>query len=226
LCVMAKKKAVKKKAVKVKKEKVIRTDFNEDLFEKLKVIRNGIADEKGVANFIVLNDNVLKELSYYYPTSKEMFLMIKGVGENKFDEYGKEFLPTIEEFTKEVGNSKSRQRELAESVVVKPKINVKERTAMRKAKVKELIEKKMLIDEMANIMDLTAQTIANYIGRLLEDDPTLDVTHIKNSIEGYNDIVKSFEKHGTEKIGPVYGDFAGMVEYSDIALVRILMQAK
>jgi len=224
LFVMAKKKVVKKKAV--KKVKVIRTDFNEELFEKLKVIRNRIADEKGVANFIVLNDNVLKELSYYYPISKEMFLMIKGVGENKFDEYGKEFLPTIEEFTKEVGNSKSRQRELAESVVVKPKINVKERTAMRKAKVKELIEKKMLIDEMANIMDLTAQTIANYIGRLLEDDPTLDVTHIKNSIEGYNDIVKSFEKHGTEKIGPVYGDFAGMVEYSDIALVRILMQAK
>jgi len=86
--------------------------------------------------------------------------------------------------------------------------------------------KKTSIEEMAQNLELTNQTIVNYIGRLLIDSPTLDVDYIKNSVEGYNDIVKSFSKHGTEKIGPVYADFAGMVEYSDIALVKVLLLAK
>lgn len=218
-------KVVKKK--KEVKKKEVRTNFNEDLFQELKKVRDSIAEKKNVAGFIILNDNVLKELAYYYPTNKEMFLLIKGVGENKFNDYCGDMIPIIEEFSKNVGDISNRHAELnASALPDKPKISVKERTEMRKAKVREMIGEKKSIEEMALNLEITQATIVNYIARLLDDSADLDVEYIKDSVEGYSDIVKSFEKHGTEKIGPIYSDLGGNVEYSDISLVKVLMNSK
>lgn len=223
-------KAVKKKVEKKKIVKVSRNDYDEELFESLRSVRGSIAEELDKPLFVVFSNDVLKELSYYYPMNKDLFLAIKGIGESKYEKYGEQFIGLIKDYVESSGVSdsvlKSREDELRATIVPeKPKINVKERTALRKARVKELIGEKKSIEEMAQDLELTSQTIVNYIDKLIKDGERLDVEHIKASIEGYNDIKKSFDKHGLEKLGPVYGDFAGMVEYSDIALVRVLMGA-
>ena len=100
------------------------------------------------------------------------------------------------------------------------------RTNERKARVKELILQKKSIVEIATDLDLTPNTIVNYIGRLLTDDSTLDVQYIKETVQGYQDIAKAFEKHGTEKIGPIYNELGGNVEYADITLVKVLLLSK
>lgn len=100
------------------------------------------------------------------------------------------------------------------------------RTNERKAKIKEMILEKKSIEDIADLMELTPNTIVNYIGRLLVDDNSLDVEYIKEGVEGYNDIVKAFEKLGDEKIGPIYAEFGGNVEYADINLVKFLKLSK
>ncbi len=212
---------------KFKKKKENRTNFNEELFVKLKEVRDKIAEDKRVPNFIILNDSVLKELSYYYPTNKQLFLLIKGIGENKFEDYGIKLLPVIEEFICNVNDLEKRHKELKKLIEPeKSKINIKKRTEVRKARVKELILKKKCIEDIADDLGLTPNTIVNYIGRLLADGSGLDVQYIKDSVEGYNDIVRAFEKHGTEKIGPIYSEFGGNVEYADITLVKVLLGSK
>ncbi len=108
----------------------------------------------------------------------------------------------------------------------KPLTKTQIRTNERKAKVRAMILEKKTIEEIVEGIELTAQTVVNYIGRLLVDEPTLDVQYIKDSVEGYNDIVKAFEKHGTEKIGPIYAEFGGNVEYPTIMLVKVLLGSK
>ena len=174
---------------------------------------------------------VLKELAYFYPINKDGFLLIKGIGENKFNLYGEKFISIINSYIKSENISNeilnTREQELKKSIQTeRPKINVKERTETRKRRVKELIEQKMSIEDMANDLDLTSNTIVNYIGRLLTDDSSLDVKYIKESVAGYSDIVKAFKKYGTEKIGPIYAEFSGNVEYADIILVKVLMLSK
>ncbi|MEA3414521.1 MAG: helix-turn-helix domain-containing protein [Nanoarchaeota archaeon] len=100
------------------------------------------------------------------------------------------------------------------------------RTNERKAKVKELILQKKSIEEIATALELTTNTIGSYIGRLLTDDATLDIQYIKETIQGYEDIKKAFEKHGTEKLGPIYNELGGNVDYADITLVRFLLLSK
>ena len=212
-------------------KKEIRTNYDKKLFNSLTESRNDLAKEKNVAGFIILSDAVLKELAYFYPINKDGFLLIKGIGENKFNLYGEKFISIINSYIKSENISNeilnTREQELKKYIQPeKPKINVKERTETRKARVKELIEQKMSIEDMANDLDLTSNTIVNYIGRLLTDDSSLDVKYLKESVNGYNDIVNAFKKYGTEKIGPIYVEFSGNVEYADIILVKVLMLSK
>ncbi len=201
-----------------------RENHNEELFEKLKEIRNKIAKGKKLPEFRIFSDSILKELSYYYANDKKLFLKIEGIGATKFEKYGNKFLSTINEFVKGLDNIDKRHEELKEDK--KSRMSVKERTELRKLKIKELILEKVNLENIALKLELTTNTIVNYVGRLLTDDPSLDVEYIKESVPGYKDIVKAFEKHGTEKIGPIYNELGGNVEYPEINLVKVLLLSK
>mgnify|MGYP001488456449 CR=1 FL=1 len=65
------------------------------LFENLRVLRKNIADSKGVKPYMVFPDSALKEMSNKKPKNHAHFLDIKGVGEKKLKDYGKDFLREI-----------------------------------------------------------------------------------------------------------------------------------
>lgn len=79
-------------------------DIENDLFEKLRMVRKKISSLEGVPPYIVFSDVALKEMSTYLPLNKEEFLKIKGVGEVKYEKYGEEFLAEIKAH-KEVGEN-------------------------------------------------------------------------------------------------------------------------
>lgn len=76
-------------------------DYREDLFAKLRTLRKEMADVQNVPPYVLFSDATLKELSRYFPDTKESMLSIKGIGERKFVQYGEQFLATIREWRKE-----------------------------------------------------------------------------------------------------------------------------
>src|SRR5699024_5187836 len=54
--------------------------------------------EKEIAPFMVFHDSSLKEMASYFPRNKDSFLMIKGVGQKKYESYGEEFIAVIDEY--------------------------------------------------------------------------------------------------------------------------------
>ena len=69
-------------------------DFNQGLFEELRVVRGRLAGERGLPPDAVFSDATLQEMAYYFPQSRESFLRISGVGDVKLEQFGKAFLPT------------------------------------------------------------------------------------------------------------------------------------
>lgn len=65
------------------------------LFAKLKLLRLEIAKEEKVPPYIVFSDKTLTLISSAKPKSKDEMLSISGVGEFKFEKYGKRFLEII-----------------------------------------------------------------------------------------------------------------------------------
>jgi len=59
-----------------------------------------MAKATGIPPYIIFSDGTLREMSIKYPTNKEEFLEISGVGEAKYSKYGKEFQGAIIEYIK------------------------------------------------------------------------------------------------------------------------------
>ncbi len=84
---------------KIKKEAGhVVSDYHQDLFEELRVLRKSIADKKRVPPFIIFGDVSLREMAFYLPQSNESFSFITGVGRVKLAEYGEDFLSVIRNY--------------------------------------------------------------------------------------------------------------------------------
>ena len=71
--------------------------MREPLFEELRNLRREIADSESVPAYIVFNDASLVQMVRDRPKTKDDFLAITGVGPNKLDRYGSQFLSLINE---------------------------------------------------------------------------------------------------------------------------------
>jgi ATP-dependent DNA helicase RecQ len=80
------------KKVSQKKKVTYFDDYDVEMFDKLRELRNQIARDNAVPPYVVFSDKTLKELSQSKPQSKEQMLLVHGIGEVKFQKYGKEFL--------------------------------------------------------------------------------------------------------------------------------------
>ncbi|WP_105050641.1 DNA helicase RecQ [Polaribacter butkevichii] len=73
-------------------------ETNKDLFTELKKIRYAISKEEKMPAYIIFNDKTLKLMASELPTTENEFLAISGVGMNKMEKYGEEFMTVIRKF--------------------------------------------------------------------------------------------------------------------------------
>ena len=77
-------------------------DYDVILYERLKVLRNKIADEKGIPSFRILPNYPLMHMAAQKPTTREEFLGIYGVGKYTTRQYGKVFIAEIQNYLEEI----------------------------------------------------------------------------------------------------------------------------
>lgn len=73
-------------------------EVNSDLFAGLKKLRSAISREEKVPAYIIFSDKSLKEMASELPVTENAFLAISGVGMNKMEHYGEEFMEVIRKF--------------------------------------------------------------------------------------------------------------------------------
>ncbi len=70
-------------------------DYDEELFEELRIKRSELASEMGVPAYIIFSDKTLKHLANDKPHDKKSMLEVNGIGEKKYEQYGEDFLTLI-----------------------------------------------------------------------------------------------------------------------------------
>jgi ATP-dependent DNA helicase RecQ len=73
-------------------------ECDEVLFEKLRLLRRKLADERNVPAYIVFSDVTLREMARAYPTTPSEFGRIPGVGQQKLRDFADPFTTTIADF--------------------------------------------------------------------------------------------------------------------------------
>ncbi len=88
------------KAARKKKpeRKIVGMEYDQELFNLLRVCRKQIADRDGVPPYVVFGDASLAEMAATLPTDDDAFLQVNGVGQTKLERYGVEFMEEITGF--------------------------------------------------------------------------------------------------------------------------------
>ena len=73
-------------------------DYDEGLFEALRVLRKRLADAGGVPPYVIFSDVALAEMASYLPTDPAALLRINGVGKLKLQRFGEEFIDEIRSY--------------------------------------------------------------------------------------------------------------------------------
>ncbi|MGL6115309.1 DNA helicase RecQ [Cetobacterium sp. SF1] len=93
------------KAVYRKKNEKVYFDFYEDeIFKELVTLRKKISIEENVAPYIIFSDLTLMELAEKKPKNRWDMLKIKGIGNQKYKNYGERILQVINENLEEVND--------------------------------------------------------------------------------------------------------------------------
>ena len=138
-------------------KKVENAQYDKGLFEKLRTLRLEFAQREHVPPYIIFEDTALIDMSKYMPTTPDHFLMMKGVGNKRYEKYGEAFLELICEYVKE--------QEITPQVPVK-KGKVSQRRGSKKT---HLITYDMYyregksIRDIAKERDLQVQTIQGHL---------------------------------------------------------------
>ncbi|MDF9409625.1 DNA helicase RecQ [Pelotomaculum isophthalicicum JI] len=97
-------KGLEKVILKVRKKEAAAA-ADDSLFERLRGLRKEIAQREGVPPYIVFADSTLREMSILLPADQHAMLSIKGVGQRRFESYGRQFLELIRKYAAEKGIS-------------------------------------------------------------------------------------------------------------------------
>ena len=89
------------KTVKTPRRKIGELDYDQELFERLRILRKSLADTAGVPPFVVFSDASLAEMAATLPADNEAFQTIHGVGASKLQKYGPDFLNEINKYRNE-----------------------------------------------------------------------------------------------------------------------------
>jgi len=188
---------------------------DEGLFERLRGVRKGIADERGVPPYVVFGDRTLRYMARQYPANEEDLLKVSGVSRQKLRDFGAAFIEAVtlwlgsNERQTFAATARKRPRQL------KGTLNDTARISLN------LFESGQCVEAIASQRDLAASTILGHLGKAiacgsLQDSPRKFYT------EGQEKrIAAAIAEHGYEQLAPVHKALAESGETIDYGTLRI-----
>jgi ATP-dependent DNA helicase RecQ len=194
-------------------------EYDEELFEKLRHLRKGLAEDQGVPPFVVFGDVALRQMAAYLPQTAADFLKISGVGEAKLKQYGQIFTEVIQAYARE---NQRRGQDF-------PAGRAPRRPSHRGAtyeETKKLVRKKMSIEEIAQVRGVSVARILRHIEKLLSAGEEMDLDYLRPAPEIFKQIEAAFEKSGGTSLTPVRERLGEEFSYEELRIARLLIKAE
>jgi len=191
---------------KKKKPKIVRIanegEVNEELYKELKKVRYAISKEENVPAYIVFNDKTLQEIARELPVNENEFLAISGVGLNKMQEYGEEFMEVVRRF-----NSTAKPRKIPTTL-----------------ETFGLYKEGLSPEEIAEKRKLSSTTIYSHLCQLYSEGKELDLMQYVNSgtLKKVKDAYEQLNKEGALK--PIFEKLHENVSYGEIRISLAIIQ--
>ncbi|WP_226665951.1 DNA helicase RecQ [Metabacillus litoralis] len=187
---------------------------NNELLEKLKLIRRELAGELKIPPYIIFSDSSLKDMSSKCPTNDQEFLTVKGVAQTKLERYGDHFIGAICEYL-------NIERDYSKEI---PMSDIKTVSSVNNDKTPshvitfELYNKGQEIEDISNKRGLSEITVQNHIIRSVEEGHSIDWSKIFTEKQEIL-IKEKIEELDTELLKPLKEALPKEINYFQIKAV-------
>ncbi|MCT7958009.1 helix-turn-helix domain-containing protein [Laspinema sp. D3] len=182
----------------------------------MRVLRQEIANERGVPPFVVFQDITLKAMAQERPQSLAALKQIYGVGKHKLAEYGERFITAIQAYCQPRGLEESAPPDILES-------EVKSDPSFTQLLTLEYHQKGMSIAEIAAKRNLKETRVEYHLIELLEMEQPVDI-HRLVPVQRQQVIIQALELLGSNLLRPVYEHLEEKYSYNELRLVRAAWQ--
>lgn len=200
-------------------------DYDRGLFEHLRGLRKQIADEQSVPPFVVASDRTLRQITALMPDSRERFLKIHGVGQEKFEKFGPAFLEGLGSYQNEHPEVREKKLDhLPASATTPSAPTISKPLSDTYYQTFDLVKSGLSPKEISEKRGIGLSTVETHIAKLIEEGETIDPRKFINETE--EETIRGFiEKLGAEALKPIFEAAEGKISYGQIRIVIGMMSA-
>jgi ATP-dependent DNA helicase RecQ len=200
-------------------------EYDEALFEKLRILRKEIAASHDVPPYIIFSDRTLRDMCRNFPETLPEMRRIPGVGEQKLAQYGELFISRIRNYLEE----NPVVRAVPDSPAVFPGSEGRPQAKKKKGETAEetyaLFREGMSLDDIAQHRKLAASTIALHLEQLIRSGRDIDIDRLVETAKR-GKVAAFFQSSGQWALKPVIEHFNGRVTYEEARIVRAWLQGR
>ena len=195
------------------------SEFDQGLFEQLRVRRRELADAERVQSYMVFSNRALQEMATYFPHSIETFMMIHGVGPARVERYADSFLPIIRAYCQQHGlteQPRSTNRSVRPTTVLSP----------RTQEIGERFQSGESVADLMQEYEANREAIIKYLGKYVHAGNPLPVERLRGEStllsENIERVLETLDELGPDRLRPIYEAFNETVSYEELHLIRAM----
>lgn len=199
----------------------IENNYNEELFELLRIKRKELADDDDVPPYAIFPDTTLIEMAYYFPQNKDALEALYGVGKVKRDKFGDSFIGVIKTFTAE-HDIMERQKSLLKKI--------KKTTSTEKFEIiGEAFNEGQSIKLLAEEHGVKQVTILTHLKKFLDEgkelrlDGLLEASNLSDRQR--DQVMKAMDKKSPLMLRPVYDLLNKQIGYDELRIMQLFYLA-
>jgi ATP-dependent DNA helicase RecQ len=192
---------------------------DEALFERLRVLRKRLADERSVPSYIIFSDVSLRQMARSYPASPREFSQISGVGQKKLDEFGSAFMGEIADHLSTNARQIFADDSFATPLTRTVRLNDTARETLRHFRAGKNVE------QIASARALASSTICGHLATAVDAGEVIDLNQLLTRAE-IESICAAFAKHGFGNLVGVHESLGGKFDMGILRLCRAVQQRR
>lgn len=206
----------KEKPIKERKS-VVEGTSNMVLFEQLRMLRNDIAQEKGLIHYQIFAQKTLYEMCETLPTNKVELLNVNGMGKTRVEKYGDAILKVIRDYCEEHDIDTSRERGIFEAAIPEKERKPKPKKGASMKVSLELFRSGKTIEEIAEQRGYVSSTIMSHLASFI---PTGEIKATDlMSVEHYEELKAIIPTKTFEGLSDLKQQLDDKYSYGELRLV-------
>lgn len=200
----------------------VENNYNEELFELLRIKRKELADDEDVPPYAIFPDTTLIEMAYYFPQNKNALEALYGVGTVKKEKFGDVFVGVVKNFTAEhdiMERQKSLQQRVKKTVSTEKHIQVGK--SFNDGRSVEILAEEHGVKEV---------TILTHLKKFLDEGNDLRLEGLieaSNLSDRQRDLViKAMDAKTALMLRPVYDFLNKQIGYDELRIMQLYYIAK